>query len=87
MDHSLLSYLKGRVDWSIKASVGVTLTRDKAVEILDALLNACHEESGECSRCGEICCPHKDRMHFHHDGCPTCTVEAQAKHVTVTGDA
>jgi hypothetical protein len=86
LDHSLLSYLKGRVDWSIKAKVGVTLTRDRAVEILDALLNECHEEAGECSKCGEICCPYKDTMHFHHDGCPSCTVEAKAKTTTVPAE-
>lgn len=83
MDHSLLEYLKSRVDWSVKARVGVTLTRDKAIEILDAILNACTEESGECSKCGEICCPHKDKMHFHHDGCPSCTVEAKPNAQTV----
>ena len=43
MDHSLLEYLKTRVDWSRKAHVGVTLTREKGMEILDALLNECHE--------------------------------------------
>jgi len=78
MDHSLLEYLKTRVDWSRKAHVGVTLTREKGMEILDALLNECHEEGGECSKCGVICCPLKDPMHFHHDGCPSCTVEADA---------
>lgn len=74
MNHDLLRYLKSRVDWSVKARVGVLLTRDKAIEILDALLNECHEDSGECAKCGVICCPLKDPMHFHHDGCPSCTV-------------
>lgn len=25
-------------------------------------------------KCGEIVCPHKDPMHFHHDGCPSCAM-------------
>lgn len=37
-----------------------------------ALLNHCDKESGECSKCSKIICPHKDEMHFHHDGCPSC---------------
>lgn len=79
IDHELLRYLKDRVDWSRRASTGVMLQQDKACLILDAILNACTEESGECSKCGVICCPLKDSMHFHHDGCPSCTVEADAQ--------
>lgn len=31
----------------------------------------------ECSRCGEIICPHHEPLHFHHDGCPACaTIDA-----------
>lgn len=41
-------------------------------EKLDALLNHCKLEGGECSVCAEIICPHEDPMHFHHDGCPSC---------------
>lgn len=37
---------------------------------LDALLAHCPE--GECPTCAEIICPHKDTLHFHHDGCPSC---------------
>jgi hypothetical protein len=40
----------------------------------DKLINRCPLDGGECWRCGEICCPHKDQMHFHHDGCPSCCI-------------
>lgn len=48
-------------------------------EQLDALLAHCGKEGGECSECGKIICPHKDEMHFHHDGCPSCVHEEQLK--------
>jgi len=44
---------------------------------LDALLAHCDKEGGECSECSKIICPHKDEMHFHHDGCPSCEYEYQ----------
>lgn len=37
---------------------------------LDALLAHC--PNNECGTCGSIICDHKDPMHFHHDGCPSC---------------
>jgi hypothetical protein len=40
--------------------------------IADALLNHCDKDGGECRVCSEICCPLKDPLHFHHDGCPSC---------------
>lgn len=46
--------------------------RDRWIEIATKLVNHCDKESGECSICSEIVCPHGDPMHFHHDGCPTC---------------
>lgn len=42
---------------------------------LDALLNHCDKEGGECSECSKIICPYKDPFHFHHDGCPSCYTE------------
>lgn len=33
-----------------------------------------HCEVDECTTCGTICCPGRDPLHFHHDGCPSCTV-------------
>ncbi len=38
----------------------------------DALLAHC--PVGECAICSQIICPHQDSMHFHHDGCPSCTI-------------
>lgn len=26
----------------------------------------------ECLVCGILTCPHKEPLHFHHDGCPAC---------------
>lgn len=41
---------------------------------LDALLLHC--PAGEyCETCARTICPHKDGMHFHHDGCPSCAEE------------
>lgn len=39
---------------------------------VNAPLNHCDKEAGECSECSKIICPHKDPLHFHHDGCPSC---------------
>jgi hypothetical protein len=48
---------------------------DRIGSELDALLNQCTEEGGECSVCGTIICPKGDTLHFHHDGCPSCYAE------------
>lgn len=44
----------------------------------DRLVNECQgvNGDGECSECGEICCPHGEPLHFHHDGCPACAEES-----------
>jgi hypothetical protein len=26
----------------------------------------------ECSLCAIVACPHREPLHFHHDGCPAC---------------
>lgn len=28
-----------------------------------------------CPTCAPVFCPHGDRLHFHHDGCPACSTE------------
>jgi hypothetical protein len=28
-----------------------------------------------CPRCAHVFCPSDDPLHFHHDGCPSCTAE------------
>jgi hypothetical protein len=43
--------------------------------IIGQLLNHCDKEGGECSYCSQLICPHKDPMHFHHDGCPSCSCD------------
>jgi hypothetical protein len=25
-----------------------------------------------CEACAKVFCPHGERLHFHHDGCPAC---------------
>lgn len=54
------------------------LHNDRATRILqlDALLAHCPD--GECIECAAIICPLDDPMHFHHDGCPSCS-EHEAK--------
>lgn len=39
--------------------------------ITDALLAEC--EDAECLACAFLICPHRDLLHFHHDGCPSCS--------------
>lgn len=28
-----------------------------------------------CESCAKVFCPHGERLHFHHDGCPACSEE------------
>jgi hypothetical protein len=28
---------------------------------------------GECPRCSAIDCRYGDQLHYHHDGCPSCS--------------
>lgn len=37
---------------------------------IDHLLAHCGDS--ECSECAKFVCPHKEPLHFHHDGCPSC---------------
>lgn len=52
---------------------------DAQVPTIDALLNHCDKDNGECHQCSAIICPHHDGMHFHHDGCPSCA-QAEGEH-------
>lgn len=47
--------------------------KDKFYSDMDHLLEKCKLEDGECSKCSVIICPFGDVLHFHHDGCPTCS--------------
>lgn len=40
---------------------------------IDKLLAHCGDP--ECMECGAIVCPHGEPLHFHHDGCPSCTLD------------
>jgi hypothetical protein len=33
----------------------------------------------ECLVCGIRDCPHKEPLHYHHDGCPVCSFEENEK--------
>jgi hypothetical protein len=48
----------------------------RLLAMIDPLLNHCDKDGGECHMCGQIVCPHKDPLHFHHDGCPACSQES-----------
>jgi hypothetical protein len=52
----------------------------KLIAQIDALLAHCPD--AECSTCAEIICPHKDEMHFHHDGCPSCAMADEKLNTT-----
>ena len=43
----------------------------KPDSVIEFLMSQC--DDGECHICGQIVCPHKEWLHFHHDGCPSCT--------------
>ncbi len=60
------------------------LHRELAAEIaelrmrLDALRDAHPREccaDAECMVCGVLECPECEPLHFHHDGCPACSME------------
>lgn len=52
---------------------------DRLVVMVGALLNHCDKDGGECHMCSVIVCPLKDPLHFHHDGCPSCSVAEEEK--------
>jgi hypothetical protein len=31
-----------------------------------------------CEECAKVFCPHGERLHFHHDGCPACSDDESA---------
>lgn len=44
------------------------LARSHGVAVGD--YSACPDQ--ECLICGVVACPHREPLHFHHDGCPAC---------------
>mgnify|MGYP000131395158 CR=1 FL=1 len=48
---------------------------DPGCKTTHLLLSSCKGAgSGECSTCGAFVCPYGEPLHFHHDGCPACTM-------------
>ncbi|ATW62283.1 hypothetical protein Psp6_00030 [Pseudomonas phage Psp6] len=54
-----------------KAQVRVLVDEADMRKVIDALLLHCDDP--ECLKCGAIICPHGEPLHFHHDGCPSCS--------------
>lgn len=46
--------------------------------VIDKLLDHCADP--ECMTCGSAVCPHGEPLHFHHDGCPSCVLDAIEAH-------
>ena len=40
---------------------------------VDAMLNGDHDPE-YCEQCGDIFCPWGEPLHYHHDGCPCCSM-------------
>lgn len=38
----------------------------------------------ECAVCSVLICKHRDPLHFHHDGCPTCSQKPEAMTQSIT---
>lgn len=48
---------------------------DPAGKTTHLLLATCRGAGDrECSTCGAFVCPYGEPLHFHHDGCPACTM-------------
>lgn len=61
------------------SKVGLSLSVEEAYQLPKEELEKRHDintcelgPSGECLYCGILACPHKEPLHFHHDGCPAC---------------
>lgn len=44
---------------------------------VDEALNKCGNEC--CEQCGDIFCTWGEPLHFHHDGCPCCSMVPDGK--------
>lgn len=53
----------------IHAALEYAVVHKLSERYIHALLVCCPDP--ECSECGEIICPFGDRLHFHHDDCPS----------------
>lgn len=39
--------------------------------------HTCDDGDDECMLCAMDDCPHEDPLHYHHDGCPSCSMDEQ----------
>lgn len=69
-----MSYEAWRISYQSSEAAAMAAYKEmmRLSEIADALLNHCIKDNGECMTCSTIVCPHKEPLHFHHDGCPAC---------------
>jgi hypothetical protein len=37
----------------------------------------CGGADSECMACGVRDCPYSEPLHYHHDGCPACTISEE----------
>jgi hypothetical protein len=52
--------------------VALYISHNAEMSDTNFLLDECPDM--ECTECSWIMCPHQDEMHFHHDGCPSCSL-------------
>ena len=78
--NGFMSYEAWRISYQSSESAARAAYKEmmRLSEIADVLLNHCDKDNGECMTCSTIVCPHKEPLHFHHDGCPACASESVA---------
>ena len=76
MVDSIVASMNDEAMWEVnsgdKAKGGMLL---RYVEDLSRALTATAPAVGSevlCEYCARVFCPHAERLHFHHDGCPAC---------------
>lgn len=57
----------------LKLNPTATLARIRA-ELLMSHAPTAQCSMGECLICGYADCPSNDPLHYHHDGCPSCSM-------------
>jgi hypothetical protein len=45
---------------------------DAVTDLPEEWQHTCKDGDGECGACAVRDCPHKEPLHYHHDGCPAC---------------
>lgn len=49
----------------------------RKIEVLRYVHNLHECDDSECLLCGVLYCVDHEPLHFHHDGCPSCTPESE----------